>query len=141
MPSRSRMEQFSIFAIDDLQLRPEQCEHNYNYPYTFDNMYEDLQLETIRPIKHSIGRVKADNPPGPQGNYFLFQNENSFANYIYTDTISILNVPADEPSKFSCVRFLYQTNGNVTLKIYSVVSDSYDYGHMPPEWTASNLYV
>lgn len=148
-PSSTRMRQFSIFALDDIRVRPGKCQHQFDYTYTFGIGYEDLDLETIQPLSGSIGRLytssseaeKRSNVPqidhttnSAKGTYYLFMNENHQAQTTYIDTLSMPHMKAETSE--SCVRFAYQIAGNVNFKVFVMVEDSFDYKSQTPVWTS-----
>ena len=150
-PTIERLKQFSIFALDDIKIQPGLCSSQYEYTYTFDNGYEDLDVEYLNPVVGSIGFLvthKFDDhaqriPPvfhttqSNTGTYFLFMNRRKYSPVTYIDTISMLNMPKERLGEFICFRFAYQTYGNVTLKLYSLPVNSYDYQMSSSIWKAT----
>lgn len=128
-PTAIRQKHFSIFALDDIVVRPGRCKHLHDYVYTFTSGYQDLELQYIQPIDRGIGELrtpKSDHKPAgappvdhtsnsPNGTYFLFMNTKRAAPTTYIDTLALVDLPEDDA--FTCVRFAYQTVGKVTLKV------------------------
>ena len=151
MPEESRQKQFSIFALDDIQVRPDMCQHKHDYTYTFENDIEDLELEYIQPMdRKKIGGWyrpsdgdKVDGAPetdhttnSAKGGYFLFMKRDGLSDSTANlDTLSMTNLPKDD-ALYSCVRFAYQTYGNAILKVFIGPSDANNYfRYGTPVWT------
>lgn len=148
-PSSIRMRQFSVFAIDDIKVRPGKCTHQFDYTYTFGIGYEDLDLEAVQPLSGSIGRLytpisEAEKQPNvPQidhtsnsakGTFYLFMNEKHQTLTTYIDTLTMPHMKAETSE--SCVRFAYQIAGNVNFKVLVMVEDSFDYRSQTPVWSS-----
>ena len=162
VPSSRRLQTFSIFALDDLKVRPGRCAHQFDYTYTFSLGYEDLDLEALQPLKGSIGQLfspanAADDrrmSKAPQvdhttnsakGTYYLFMSEESNSgsggNHKVgsktTADIDTLAMPSMEAeTSDSCIRFAYQMKGNVSFSVLVMVTDNYDYRSQTPVWSA-----
>lgn len=151
-PSSLRLGQFSIFALDDIKLRPWRCSHQYDYTYTFAIGYEDLELANIQPLIGGLGALETPSINGPRinaptvdhttnsekGTYFLFMNNaNLMAPTTYISTLSMVDIEKDQMGD-SCVRFAYQTKGNASLKVYLIDADGQlDTTGMKPFWTTN----
>lgn len=141
MPDVERLKKFSIFALDDIQVTPGACAHQYDYIYTFANNFEDLDMDYVQPLTNSIGYLvtpRFGHPPdgaptfdhttnSDAGTYFLFMNRYHSTANLYVDTIAILNLSQERTLKHTCVRFAYQISGNATLRVFSMAVDSYNY--------------
>lgn len=149
LPSSERVKQFQVFAIDDIMVRPGRCQHRFDYIYTFNNNFEDLEFEAIQPLTGSIGFIISPQykplPGVPlvdhstnteKGRYFLFMNMYQFVATTYISTITIADLPADKSD--TCLRFAYQMKGNVTFKVVLAEDYNYinDYSNVAPLWRA-----
>lgn len=149
-PSSLRLKQFSIFAIDDIVVRPGKCQHKHDFVYTFANGYEDLDVEFIQPVRGSIGQLVrpsfthvAGAPTidhttnSADGYYFLFMNRYTFAPTTYIDTLSMMDLEPDIGGSQSCIRFAYQKVGNASVKVFIAPINSYTYyyRYAPILWT------
>lgn len=135
-------EQASIgaFAIDDIFVYPNQCDHSNGYTYTMDYL-DDLEVENIRPLKSSIGRIydtslAAQYPYAPKGDfttgkgsYFLVMNMKGDYNVTYDVELKVKNIKATRVDggewRPSCVRFAFMLTGDTTsLGVYVQSVDS-----------------
>lgn len=125
---------FSIFAIDDITVKPGECRHADNYVYSFDIGLDDLELENIQPISSDAvfvysgidklisGVPVVDHTTNTiNGSYLLFKNQQHMVPTDYITTVAMLNIPGD--FRKSCVRFAYQSKGDVTLMVHAEPSD------------------
>src|SRR6218665_3749848 len=97
---------FSEFAIDDIKLTPGLCSHQTDFVYNFENGYEDLEVDNIRPLNSyavltfkpayssSTGYPKVDHTTNTdQGSYFLFRPDNYYTKgSFFENSLSILNL-------------------------------------------------
>lgn len=140
--------QFFVFALDDIMVRPGKCQHKHDYVYTFTRGFEDLELEFIQPLQNGIGGVfshasdhqslapAVDHTTNTEnGAYFLFMNQGNFAPTTYIDTLSMVDLPREIGTQ-SCIRFAYQIYGNVTLKVFiaPAYASTYFYRYSPVLW-------
>lgn len=152
--SVNRLKQFSIFALDDIMVRPGKCQHLHDYVYTFTSGLEDLELEYIQPLVSVIGQIytpaytsqpgapKTDHTSGTsKGSFFLFMNHYTLAPTVYMVTLSMTGIPPDRRSfdvngGYTCVRFAYQVTGNATLKVFVAPNNAFTkfYRYSTPLW-------
>ena len=135
--------QFTIFAIDDIKITPGLCSHQSDFVYNFENGYEDLDIEKIRPLTMTTARLfsprlsvsrlypQYDHTRGTEeGYYFLFETDTFLTTRYYELSVSILNLRTDSNDP-KCVRFAYQRTANVTFSAFVLPEDdfNYDYAH------------
>lgn len=141
---------YNHFAIDDIQLRPGRCVHQHDYIYTFTDGIEDLSLQRVQPIKNGDNidqvydchskRLKGvpqidHTTNSADGSYFLFMNHKADYPTTYIDTISMLNLPRDRLPV--CVRFAYQSAGDVKMTVYAEPFNDDDASFVSmPLWTS-----
>lgn len=147
---------FSIFAIDDITVRPKYCGHYHDYVYTFTKGIEDLEIEQLQPLNSTkmacrIYPNKKDHftdVPAidhttytSNGYYFLFKNSPSnndinTAEY-YVDTLQMRQLPQQYGGYKFCVRFAYQSRGEPYFLIYLLPNNMPlrgDWRFSPPIW-------
>ncbi|KAH9417832.1 hypothetical protein DERP_013092 [Dermatophagoides pteronyssinus] len=150
---------FSIFAIDDIKVRPGHCGHQYNYVYTFTKGIENLEIQQLQPINSHKLAVRIypnnedhfENVPGfdhttytSNGYYFLFKNSpqiNNIANQYFIDTLQMRNIPRQYFDFKICVRFAYQSRGNAEFYIYQLPNEMElvgDWRFSRPIWHQQN---
>lgn len=154
-PSTSRLKEFSIFAIDDITVRPGLCPHHHDYTYSFELGFEDLELERLQPLSNGIGQVytpsdlyKRSNTVPPidhttntaNGSYYLFTND-FIASTSFVSALSITRVFQDDPNRRSCVRFAYQMAGLGAIELRMFVipnnANSYHFRNSSALWRAN----
>ena len=132
-----------MFALDDFEVRPGKCPHHHDYVYTFEPGLEDLELEKIQPTSSRASRLespsfnvisgapKTDHTTrSKNGFYYLFMNTADTYPTTYIDTLSMTGLPEDNVA--TCVRFAFQSSGNVTFRVSYEPENDYDGG--PRSW-------
>ncbi|OTF71156.1 MAM and LDL-receptor class A domain-containing protein, partial [Euroglyphus maynei] len=146
---------FSIFAIDDIKVRPGQCGHHHDYVYTFTKGIEDLQIEQLQPLNST--KMASRIYPNPtdhfqnvpsfdhttytsNGYYFLFRNSPQNFREFFVDTLQMRQIPRQYNGYKICVRFAYQSFVNAYFSIYQLPDNMPlrgDWRFSVPVWTQS----